>query len=90
MAKSSKERQQEYRDRQLHNETGKRLDLWISSQAYSALERLTRHCKTTKRDVIERLVIILDMDVCATSKLEESQWGAYFNQRKLHGNEYGF
>jgi len=27
MAKSSKERQQEYRDRQLHNETGKRLDL---------------------------------------------------------------
>jgi len=89
MAKSSKERQQEYRDRQLRNETAKRLDLWISSQAYSALERLTSHCKTTKRDVIERLVIILDTDVCATSKLEESQWDAYFNQRELHGNENG-
>jgi hypothetical protein len=87
MAKSSRERQQEYRDRQRRNETHQRLDLWISSEAYSALERLTRHCKTTKRDVIERLVIILDTDVCATAKLEESQWDAYFNQRRLHGNE---
>ena len=71
MTKSSKERQQEYRDRQRLKKIDQRIDLWISSQAYSALERLTTHFNATKRDVIERLVINLDTHVTATTSLYE-------------------
>jgi hypothetical protein len=45
MAKNSKERQREYRDRQRHEQVQRRLDLWVSSQAYRALERLSGHFK---------------------------------------------
>lgn len=71
MTKSSKERQQEYRDRQRLKKIDQRIDLWISSQAYSALERLTMHFNATKRDVIERLVINLDTQVTATTSFYE-------------------
>ena len=63
MAKNAKERQKEYRDRQRLNSVDRRLNLWINSKAYSALERLTDHFKITKREVIEQLIIILDSDV---------------------------
>jgi len=69
MAKTSSERQQEYRDRQRLRKVDQRIDLWITSQANSALERLTEHFGSTKREVIERLVINLDMQVTATSSL---------------------
>ena len=48
-----------------------RLDLWISSQAYSALEQLTTHFNAKKRGVIERLVINLDTHVTASTRLYE-------------------
>lgn len=69
MAKSNKERQQEYRDRQRALNVDKNINLWISHEAFCALERLADHSKTTKRDVIEQLVILLDTDISAISKL---------------------
>ena len=50
MAKNAKERQKEYRERQRLNSVDRRLNLWINSKAYSALERLTEHFKITKRE----------------------------------------
>jgi hypothetical protein len=73
MVKSVKERQQEYRERQRHSDVDRRLNMWINSQAYSVLERLTNHFGITKREVIEQLVIILDSDVSEISKLDSSE-----------------
>ena len=78
MAKSSKERQREYRDRQRHEQgheqVQRRLDLWGSSQAYSALERLSGHFKIAKREVLEQLVLISDADISASPALDDAHW----------------
>ena len=87
MAKNTKERQQEYRDRQRLNSVDQRLNLWINSQAYSALERLTDHFKITKREVIEQLIIILDSDVTEIRKIDPIKWDEYFDEKALLRNE---
>jgi hypothetical protein len=83
MAKNAKERQKEYRDRQRLNSVDRRLNLWINSKAYSALERLTEHFKITKREVIEQLIIILDSDVTEIRKLDPIKWDEYFDEKAL-------
>jgi len=87
MAKNTKERQQEYRDRQRLSSVDRRLNLWINSQAYCALERLSDHFRITKREVIEQLVVILDSDVTGIKKLDPSEWDEYFNGKALRSNE---
>jgi len=74
MVKSNKERQQEYRDRQRMLNVDRNINSWISHEAFCALERLADHFKTTKRDVIEQLVIMLDTDISAISKLAPCDW----------------
>jgi hypothetical protein len=86
MAKSSKERQQNYRDRQRLDNVDRRLNLWISYQAYCGLERLIDHFKITKREVIEQLIIILDSDVTEIRKLDPTKWDEYFNEKALRSN----
>jgi hypothetical protein len=87
MAKNTKERQQEYRDRQRLNSVDRRLNLWINSQAYCALERLSDHFRITKREVIEQLIVILDSDVTKIRKLDPSEWDEYSNEKALRSNE---
>jgi hypothetical protein len=87
MAKNTKERQQEYRDRQRLSSVDRRLNLWINSQAYCALERLSDHFRITKRKVIEQLIVILDSDVTGIKKLDPSEWDEYFNENALRSNE---
>ena len=57
MAKTTAERQRKYRTRRQQLGDDRRLNTWISSQAYSALERLSEHCGSTKREIIEQLLI---------------------------------
>ena len=78
MAKTSAERQRNYRERRRQGDGDRRLDAWISAQAYSALERLAECRGITKREMIELLVITVDTDVSAISKLDPTEWDAYF------------
>ena len=78
MAKTVAERQREYRARRQQGEGDRRLNTWISSQAYGALERLSERCGITKREMIELLVITADTDVSAISKFDSTEWDAYF------------
>ena len=87
MAKNTKERQQEYRDRQRLSSVDRRLNLWINSQAYCALERLSDHFRITKREVIEQLIVILDSDVTEIRKLDPTKWDEYFNEKALLRSE---
>ncbi len=77
MAKTVAERQRKYRTRRQPDGDDRRLNTWISTQAYSALVRLSERCGTTKREIIERLLITVDSDVSAISKIDSTEWDAY-------------
>jgi hypothetical protein len=47
------------------------------SKVYSALERLSECRGIIKREIIELLVITVDTDVSAISKLDPTEWDAY-------------
>ncbi|MGH8536279.1 MAG: hypothetical protein ACREXM_07375 [Gammaproteobacteria bacterium] len=65
MTKAVAGRQPEYRARREKGEGARRLNTWISTHAYCALERLSKQCGMTKREMIELLVITADTDVSA-------------------------
>jgi hypothetical protein len=77
-AKTVAERQRDYRVRRQQGGGDRRLNTWISALAYSALEQLSERCGITKREMIELLVITVDTDVSAISKLNSTEWDAYF------------
>ena len=83
MAKTTAERQRKYRARRQQLGDDRRLNTWISAQAYSALERLSERCGSTKREVIEQLLIIVDRDVSAISKIPPSEWDEYFEREDV-------
>ena len=72
MAKSTKERQQKYREQQRLGNLDRRVNLWINAQAYGALERLADHFGIPKRRVIEDLIVILDTDISKMTELDLS------------------
>ena len=82
MAKSAAERQAVYRARRPFAGTDgngeRRLNLWLSTRADSALERLARRNGVTKRELIERLLIAEDDRILATIDLDSPEWENYF------------
>jgi hypothetical protein len=82
MAKTAAERQAAYRARRpFAGSDGNgehRLNLWLSTRADSALERLARRYCVTKREIIERLVIAEDDRVLASIDLDSPAWKSYF------------
>ncbi len=77
MVKTVAERQREYRERRQRDGDDRWLNTLISTQAYSALERLSERHGITKREMIELLVITEDTDVSAISKRDSMEWDAY-------------
>ena len=68
MAKTTAQRQAEYRKRALTQGNGaRRLNLWISSAADMALGRLIDHGGGTKRAVLERLILEADKRITEDS-----------------------
>jgi hypothetical protein len=69
MAKSAAERQREYRQRRpFAGQDGngeRRINTWVSTGAALALQRLARHHGVTQREMLERLVLDADRQVCA-------------------------
>lgn len=57
MARSSRERQAEYRRRHLADGSDVRLNVVVSAHAAAALKRLARHRGVTQRAVLESLFI---------------------------------
>jgi hypothetical protein len=66
MAISNAERQARYREnKRLGSKEqelgGKRLDCWLSTEAFLALGRLSRHQGESKRAVLESLILAADL-----------------------------
>lgn len=61
MTKTSTERQREYRERaRLQGDGARRINIWLSSGADLALDRLADHGGRTRRAVLERLIMEAD------------------------------
>lgn len=80
MAKTTAQRQAAYRDRRATaGENGeRRINTWVSTDAALALDRLARHHKLSKREVLERLVLAADEGISARLDPDSAEWATYF------------
>jgi len=81
MAKTAVERQVAYRkNRASAGDNGeRRINTWVSTAAYLALERLARRYGVTNRTMLEQLIAAADQNIVSTLDLDSPEWSAYFN-----------
>ena len=84
MAKTVAQRQAAYRARRPQaGDDGngeRRLNLWISTRADLAIERLARRYCVTKQQMIERLAVAEDERILSGIGLDSPEWTAYFEK----------
>ena len=82
MAKTAAQRQAAYRARRpLAGEDGngeRRLNLWVSTRTDLAIERLARRHCVPKREIVERLDIVIDDRIIATLDIDAPEWDQCF------------
>jgi cytidylate kinase len=85
MAQTAAQRQAAYRARRpiagRESNGDRRLDVWVSSEVYLALERLAHRDGITKRQMLERLVSRKDDAVLRTLDPDKPEWDQYFRAR---------
>jgi hypothetical protein len=83
MAKTTAQRQAQYRARRPfagNDGNGeRRLNLWLSTEADLAIERLARRYCVTKRQIIERMAIAEDDRISSDIDLDSPEWNEYFS-----------
>ena len=81
MAKTVAERQAAYRKgRAEAGENGeRRLNTWVSTSSFLALDRLAKRYGVTKREMVERLVLEADQQIVGMLDPDSREWGAYFS-----------
>lgn len=78
--KSGAQRQAEYRRARPFADDGggeRRLNTWISTAASQALARLARHHGTTRRRVLEQLLVETDGKILSALDPDSPQWDEY-------------
>ena len=87
MAKTAAQRQAEYRTRRpsagSDGNGERRLNVWISTNADLALERLARRYCVTKRAMIEQIVTVEDERILADIALDSPDWDTYFGTQSV-------
>jgi hypothetical protein len=82
MAKTAAQRQAHYRARRPfagHDGNGeRRLNLWLSTSAHLAIQRLARRYGVTQREIIERLAIAEDDRASSGIDPDSPEWNSYF------------
>lgn len=81
MAKTAAQRQADYRaKRPMAGPNGeRRLNMWISTGATLALNRLAKRYGVTKQKMIERLIKTEDDIIFASLALDTPEWDKYFS-----------
>lgn len=79
MAKTAAQRQKAYRARRPEaGENGeRRLNTWIRTSAFLALERLANRYGVTKREMLERLVIVEEEKLLSGMELDSAEFENY-------------
>lgn len=85
MAKTAAERQREYRSKRPEaGENGeRRLNTWISTSAFLALERLAARYGVTKREMLERLAIAEDEKLISGMDYDSVELKEYLAGKKI-------
>ena len=78
MAKTSAQRQAAYRSRRNIGEGLHRLNTWISTPAFCALQRLARHQGLSQRALIEQILFRIDDEAIRTLEMDTPEWDRYF------------
>lgn len=82
MAKSSAQRQAEYRARRAFAGSDgngeRRINTWVSTACGLGLERLAKRYGVTQREMLERLVTTADKDIISSLDIDSDEWRAYF------------
>ena len=80
MAKTTAERQAAYRKaRATAGENGeRRINTWVSTGAFLALQRLSKRYGVTQREMIERLVLASDNQILEAIDPDSDEWKDYF------------
>lgn len=78
MAKTSAERQKRYRDIRQATSDEKRIVSWVTFEAHCALTRLTKSKGTSRRSILEELILAADaanLEACKTDEELEAYLG---------------
>jgi hypothetical protein len=82
MAKSSAERQREYRARRPFagpdGNGERRLNTWVATGAAQALRRLAQHHGISQREMLERLILDADDRIVKALDPDSAAWAEYF------------
>lgn len=80
MAKTSAQRQEKYRKtRAMAGENGeRRINTFVSTKAFLALERLSNRYCVTKRALLEKLIVEADDEITKSLDLDSQEWQKYF------------
>jgi len=83
MAKTTVERQKVYRkNRAFARENGngeRRINAWVSTSAYLALERLAQFYGVTKRGMLEKLIEAEDKNITSSLDPNATEWEEYLS-----------
>jgi hypothetical protein len=83
MAKTAAERQREYRARRQEGTDArwgdKRINSWVSRDAYDALRRLARHHGITQEKALEQVLIEADRRVGRSLADDKAAWERYYS-----------
>lgn len=77
MPKTPAQRQAAYRARRTSGEGDARINTWISSAAHHALRRLARRHGTTRREMLERLILDADQEILNFLEIDSPELERY-------------
>jgi hypothetical protein len=86
MAKTAAQRQAQYRKRRdvaNHSNGEWRINTWVSSTAYLALQRLACRYGVTMCDMLERLILDADAEVLAKIEPDTPEWDRYIQKIRV-------
>jgi hypothetical protein len=80
MAKSASERQAQYRNtRSTSGDNGeRRVNTFVTTSAFLALERLSNRYAVTKKEMLEKLLLSADENITKTLDIDSKEWKEYF------------
>ena len=63
-------------------ETGEsRINTWVTTAAALAVKRLSKRYGVTQREMLEKLILELDDEVCRSLNSDDQEWDDYFELR---------
>ncbi|HIJ94819.1 MAG TPA: hypothetical protein HPP94_03590 [Desulfuromonadales bacterium] len=73
------ERQRAYRSRRNDGDGVRRIDTWVSDEAFRALKRLAHHEGVSRKEIIQRLILDVDAGILKRLEIDSLEWAVYMN-----------